>query len=721
MIKCNVTIKKVVYESGDFHIYGADVIDCIYGQVKINRYGNITIKTDRSLKVGNSYEFELIETTDRYGVSYAITKSNLDFSSIDEIDKEFSLRFLSEIMSEKLSAEIVDKYPDFIKLILKGEESQIDIRKIKGVGNKLFDKYVKAIKSKSNSLLIRNRFPNVNLTNEDCDKLILLFSDAESAIEELNRAPYRTLISYCNKRFFDIDTAIGEANRHTFDRIEYMIDAFIRMYEYDGSTYADAWQIADDISNYDATIVKYLKDASEVSDIIHYNSKLNVLQRMITHDREVRFANFINSKLAYDDKLNWDWEQFTHLKGGELTETQRSILKTICENKISILTGYAGTGKTSTIKAIINMIEYYGQTYIMMSPTGKAAMRLSEQTDRPAFTIHKATLNNVLDYDWVIVDEMSMVSLDVMSMIVDASDNPNTRFLFVGDPAQLPSIGLGKIFEDLISCGKIPVVRLVENFRYNEGGASYVATNTRNGKPYLESDKDVSLGTMEDYKFVKWHRDINQIISEYTKLLNSGVNKNDIVILCPQNVGDFGTVKINNIIQDIVNPNHYGKKEFIKTTISYTPVEFRVGDLVMITKNYYNALKYEESIDEDGYEKTQVFNGQIGRIDKVLTSDRSLVISVEGEDVLFCGDMIMNLRLAYASTIHKFQGSSAKHIITLIVNEHRRMLCRELLYTAQTRFEKSIIEIGDLDAITYALNTELKDERKTLLIERING
>lgn len=707
-------ITKIVYEKEGFNIYGAVPMGDIVDKVELNKYKNVTLQsTTARLQKGHIYTLSVEPRDSKYGLNYFVKETGLEFKDIDEITPKLNYDLLCELTTQRLADNIQEIYPNFVELVLTNKTDEIDTSKIYGVKEKLLNKFIDKINEHCSAFLLRANFPILNLSMTECKALLNKFDTLNQAKENLASNPYESLIKHCDRSFFNIDKLLYKNYTYNDFRIEYLIDAFIRLAEYEGSTYIDAIDLANQVMSYDANVVSMLKDIAMESNVILYNENKNILQRVVTYKQELEIAKFIKRKIKNSEIRNWDWSKFSKIKDGELTSEQQGVLKSICNSDLSLLVGFAGSGKSSAVMAVLKMLEAYNQSYTMLSPTGKAAMRLKEQTGRQAYTIHKATMgDNVINTDWIIIDEMSMVSLELLSMVISSDVNPNTKYIFVGDSAQLPSIGIGKLLGDMIESKIVPTTFLTHTFRFNEGGASYVATCSRQGQKYLENDNNITLGTKKDYSFIHWDNNINQVLDIYKSLIEKNISKNDICIISPQNIGEYGTLAINNLVQSYINPIN-NDKFCLSTTIDKTSVIFHANDLVMVTKNDYQAPLYGG--DEDA--TTAIFNGQIGEIIKVNLEERELIINIEGELIVFNTDTIQNLRLAYCASCHKVQGSSFKYIIELIIPQHKHMLSRELLYTAQTRLERELYEISTKETIEYALGTRASNNRFTRLIE----
>lgn len=723
------------------------LIACIpigeYDNLAINpRYHTIAVKdTQHRLTVNKKYELELKELPPtQYGTTYLLVDiPALSFDDIKDITDDMDYELLTEIMSESQAQYVHDAYPDFVRLILSGNKDKIDVDKIYNVSNKRFEQYVRKVGRKYNTFLLRKKCEPFALSVEECNSLMSECGDMENAIELIYNDPYYALISVCHRGFRSADVCIlrhdktlKESNR----RIEYMLDYAIQRFEEDGSTYVDAVRVGDYIYSVDADILPLIKDVAIDSELIHYEEERNILQRMSTYKQELRASEFFKDIMLKEDRLDWDWTKYTKIKDGELTDEQKGLLKNFCESRIVILDSPAGTGKSSSVMALIDMIEDNDLSYIMMSPTGKAASRLSDQTGRDASTIHRAVLGNVLfDKDVIIVDEASMLSLPLIDMIISSDLMSTCRFVFVGDSAQIPPIGLGRVFQDMSDSGVIPVVRLTRCFRFQRGGASYVSTLTRLGKYYLTeeqaSSNHIVLGDDLDYEFIKSDGTVEQIVNTYMSLVEDGIQPKDIMLLVPYNIGQFGATKLNNLIQERINP--VDNDLFMKTKHNNTEVRIHTGDLVMNIVNDYHAvtlqdyrdIEWDDSFDMSDAKTTTVYNGQVGYVTQVtneqsVVGGKMLVANIEGEDIVYTNSNVGNLLLAYATNTYKFQGSQCKHVINVVIGAHDRVLNRNLLYTAQTRMTDKLIEIADPEIIKTTVTIDGGGNRLTRLREWLN-
>lgn len=440
-----------------------------------------------------------------------------------------------------------------------------------------------------------------------------------------------------------------------------------------------------------------------------YNTELAVAQKL----RKLMQAVPVNIyKPELIDRAIVKFEKENKLT---LDDKQKQAIRMALTSGFSILTGGPGTGKTMTVNAIIQCLTYIEpkSDIRLAAPTGKAAKRMSEMTGRPASTIHrllnlkrgKEVQNNQLAVDFLILDESSMIELWLANQLFKAVA-PGTRVLFVGDVDQLPPVGAGSVFKDLIESGQIPVTRLTTIFRQAQESqivmnAHAIIQNNPKAVTFDRSKGDFYFINCQDKQ-----KTANFIIQSVERLLATGFSMADIQILSPIRKGDLGINVINEMIQRRFNP-FKGKENEVK----YGMQVFRVGDKVMQTKNDYDL---------------EVFNGEVGIIKAVRyiqgangTTDVTVEIDFEDRVVKYDYEALENLVLAYAITCHKSQGSEYKAIIMPVHNTHMYFLHRNLIYTAITRAKQKVILIGTKKAFYIGIHKKDHNERYSSLAQRL--
>ena len=401
------------------------------------------------------------------------------------------------------------------------------------------------------------------------------------------------------------------------------------------------------------------------------------------------------------------WQDSCHF---ELADKQREAVEKSLESGMTVITGGPGTGKTTVVQTIIRLAEQEGLRILLCAPTGRAAKRLAETTQRKAKTIHRLLIpdgrqgriqvfeyneTKLLPADLVIVDEVSMLDMEMMYHLLSAL-KPQCRCILVGDADQLPSVGAGAVLHDIIASGQVPVVRLDTIFRQQEGGR--IVTNAHlinSGRlPVVNEDPEFRFVEIEDEA-----QGAEKISALYnSELLETG-DKFAVQVLSPMYKNPCGVDNLNQLIQGRFNPPAEGKGE-LKGKI----VIFRVGDKVMQKHNDY----------EKG-----VFNGDIGEIFAIQKD--MVYVRYPEQDVKYEGQEVDEITLAYAITVHKSQGSEYHTVIMVLVNSHAIMLQRNLFYTAVTRAKRKVILVGSKRAVQTAVQNQRTSRRFTLLIPRLQG
>jgi len=412
---------------------------------------------------------------------------------------------------------------------------------------------------------------------------------------------------------------------------------------------------------------------------------------------------------SFEKKKAIAWLKKQH--GIALTPRQAEAVVAACTEKILVITGGPGTGKTTIIKAITEVLEILDGHALLAAPTGRAAKRLSEATGHEAKTIHRLFAltpgmeavrkrDLVVDPDILILDEASMIDLPVMAAILNALGS-NTHLVLVGDVDQLPSVGPGEVLNDIIRSSQFPVIRLNEIFRQDESGLIVEnAHRVLQGKdPVLPAPDQKS-----DFYFIK--RDnpagvVNTVVELVTERLPKSFGldpMSDIMVLSPMHKGDTGVKNLNDTLQKRLNPDGDAIIRGDRT--------FRLGDRVLQTANDY---------DRD------VFNGDLGRVVHVDLLKKSLVVDFDGKRVPVQGADLSDLIPAYAISIHKSQGSECPAVVVVLSMHHFIMLKRNLLYTAITRAKSLVVVVGSKRALGRAIRNDQVGKRFGLLKERLTA
>ena len=387
--------------------------------------------------------------------------------------------------------------------------------------------------------------------------------------------------------------------------------------------------------------------------------------------------------------------------GITLAEYQRKAVAEAVQYGVFALTGGPGTGKTTTIRAILRMFDAMGLKVSLAAPTGRAAKRMQELCRREASTIHrllqtgydpelgllvfKKDESDPLAADAVILDEASMVDITLMQALLQAM-KPGARLVLVGDADQLPSVGPGNLLKDLLRSGAVPTVTLQEVFRQAEESRIIVSAHLINQGEMPDLKKNTG-----DFFFLrrKQGEDALQTILELcgTRLpKNMGILPEEIQVLSPTRLGVTGTVNLNKELQAALNPPAEDKAEK-----AYGPWVFRTGDRVMQIRNNYDLVWTKP----DGETGAGVYNGDVGRIRSVDPAGQTLTVDFEDRSAAYTFDLLGELEPAYAMTVHKSQGSEYRAVILALCSASPSLLSRAVLYTAVTRARSLLIVVGD--------------------------
>lgn len=407
-------------------------------------------------------------------------------------------------------------------------------------------------------------------------------------------------------------------------------------------------------------------------------------------------------------------------------DKQREAIALALSKGFLILTGGPGTGKTTTLKAIISLYEQRGMKVMITAPTGRAAKRIADLTGYPAKTIHrllevmydksgqlkfKHNEQDPVSCDVMIIDEMSMVDTLLFESLLRAL-KLSCRLIMVGDSDQLPSVGAGNILKDMIDSGRLTVVALNEIFR--QAQQSCIITNAHkivNGEEPDLSRKDSDFFFMQRLDAEGAAVTVTELCSRRLPDAYGYSPLDDIQVLCPSRKGILGSVEMNKMLQRVLNPP---KKELSEVKgILFT---FRDGDKVMQTKNNYDIVW-----KKDGENGTGIFNGDIGIIVKVKRGEGTVVIDFEGRIAEYSLEMLEQLELAYAITVHKSQGSEFTAVIIPLLGGFDKLYYRNLLYTAVTRAKKMLIIVGSKSIVEKMVHNDRRTLRYTCLRHMIES
>lgn len=729
IIKGYISSGKPFFEKGSFKMYGFCPNDSCLDKVTLSDYGNITIKGELpSMIEGKEYELEVeFEKKGKYE-SYVVKRF---LNNPMDMNSNEAFNFLSELVGDKVADNILGVYPDFVKMIIKGKANEIDVSKIHGVGeitlNKISDKINKNIMFYN----IISEYKEYELTLGQIQKIYDACNSFDLLKEKMNTNPYLCLCSIGGIGFKTADSKILNKNKSLAQSKYRMSECIIHVLDENeerGNTWIKTNELYSECSKLAPQCMTEFKGVLEHNERVYFDKEKKQVSKRQTYLCEKEIAERLLQISENPRVLNVNYSKYTKVDEFELTEKQRFSLEYACKYNFFVLAGYAGGGKTFSTKALLEMLDNHGYSYVLFAPTGKASKNFYQNTNRPASTIHRGLgfnpregfyFNEVnkLPYDYIIVDEATMIDIYLMKSLLRAVNENTSKLIFICDPAQIPSVGCGNCIQDIINSDIFPVIFLDKVFRYKDGGLAKIATDTRNGNDFLTEEGVQKFG--DDFVFVPTVKDtlIDKVISAYNKMIDKGGTIDDIIIISAYNVGEHGTYKINSIIQDMINPSN-GEMELSYVRDKFE-IKFRVNDRVMQIVNNYQASLFE---NEDQLKKdevyTSIFNGDDGRIIKIgknLKGVKYMVVDFSGEKVLYRNDDIRDLLLSYSISAYKSQGSGYKYVIALTPPTHKFFLNRNLLYVMYTRTKEFIYNIGTIDTIESALKKSENLNRQTFL------
>ena len=452
----------------------------------------------------------------------------------------------------------------------------------------------------------------------------------------------------------------------------------------------------------DSKSIFIIKDADNESrlciyDKFFYKMESNIINKLL------EIKNAISGTLVSPSDIQNELSSLAN-NGIKLDIIQEMAVKQALTNKLSIISGGPGTGKTLVTKIIVNIFQkYYPDKNIQLcAPTGKASRRMSDVIGLPACTIHKKIGYGSdqllpINEDLLIIDECSMMDIELFSKTL-AAISENTSIILVGDYNQLPSVGPGLILRDLIDSNVISHTILKSVFRQSNGSEIINAANA-------VLDKDISRINEQfgkDFVFIEQvsKKEICENISGSIKyLLNNGVDPSQIQILTPQNDGIIGTTGLNNLMREICNPtNNHNVGALFKNTMFYP------GDRIIETEN--NS-------------ELNIFNGSIGNITEI-TKDE-VIADFDGRRVVLANKDMASIKLGYAITVHRSQGSEFDYVFVPIISEHEFTLNKNLVYTAITRAKKMCVLFGEKDVLNNTIMKEIVFDRKSQIKARLKN
>lgn len=610
---------------------------------------------------------------------------------------------------------IVDSFKEATLRIIEEEGDRLI--EVAGIGQKRVDMIKKAWQEQKEIKNVMLFLQSNGVSTAYAVKIFKTYGNDSINIVKTN--PYRLADDIWGIGFRTADKIARQLgfDNHSFERCSSGIIYVLNELSNEGHCFATREQLLETAEKLlelerkliDTTIDRLLEEKSIIFDEggaiflpAFYYSEVGVAKRV----REILAAESVCKAVNTDSII----ESIQKEHKIRYDEVQAAAIRTALRSKFTVLTGGPGTGKTTTTLAIIKIFQKLNARVLLAAPTGRAAKRMSEATGMEAKTIHrlleykppegyKKNADSPLECDVLIVDETSMVDIILMYNLLKAVP-VETVVVLVGDVDQLPSVGAGNVLKDIIASGVTSVVRLTRIFRQAQGSA-IVRNAHRINKgefPDLKGGRDSDFFFIEEEEPLKLVETIKDLcarrLPQYYKIDPVG----DIQVLCPMQRGETGAFNLNTVLQEALNPEDISLK--------YGGTVFKLRDKVMQIKNNYDK---------------NVFNGDIGTITAIDAEDRTLTISYYGVGVEYDATELDEVVLAYATTVHKSQGSEYKIVIAPFTMQHYMMLQRNLLYTCVTRAKRLLVLVGSKKAIAVAISNNRTQKRNTMLADRLRA
>ena len=752
IVEFTATIVRKIWEDEEssFRIYATDVEpDVIFNiGLKRTKYGNVAIQgTLHELGEGLDYQIKAEEVVGKNGYSYKV----INISRNRPKNAEDMYLFLKEVITPEQAKVMWEAYPDIVQRIIDDKVDDIDLSRTHGIKEARFDVIKRKVIENYALAEMVVEFKGL-LSMTMIHKLYNAYSSVKVLRTKLREDPYSCLIRLEGIGFRTADSIALELEKEEVIKFNYDLKTskerclaacifLLKDNEINGNTRMDLRELRKQIMKLVPACADKFVEALKDRNIYYDKDKLVVALRN-TYETEKYIVRSLHYAVNVKKHWNIDTSKYRFIDNCELSDEQQKVNKLLCDNQVVILAGFAGSGKTYSTQSVLSMCKDNYKRYLCLSTTGKASKVLSEYIGEEAKTIHRGlgypdfessngwgyNQDNKLPHDLIIIDEFSMADVFLFEHVIDAIDFNRTKLLLVGDPAQCSSVGAGNLLYDMIESDKIPKVILSKIFRYSEGGLMTVATDVRNGKPFLNNINSTmtTFGKNKDYTFIKSEDKniIKNTVAIYKKILSKewqkskGVRLNtyDIQVLTAKNVGAYGTTALNNELQKIANKN-YNSDKFFKSgdTVFYE------GDLIIQIQNNYKAELFIEDMvfNYDEPQKTLIANGETGVILNINKDLQYVILDFNGTQVKYYRNDMQNISLGYAITGHKSQGSGIKVPIIVEPRSHIFMDTSNLLYVMLTRTKLMCFHLGLPSTVNMCIKKKENLKRETFTYDML--
>lgn len=682
---------------------------------KVNKTITITgIFTDANLDIPMTL-YGNYNNNEKFGMQYNVSSYEVDLPTTKDAIIEFLASSFIDGCGERTAKKIVDHFGEKTLDVIK--ENQNNLLEIEGLSPLKAAKIYNSLLNYNKSSDVILNLQNLGFTIDDCSRIYNRFKDDIDSIMGDGFYKMKDIIE-----FHKLDSIyVANFGANTSVRIYACI---LESMQINSNNNGDTFYYEEEVRK---TLLKEFNiDISEeafrecINDLENQEEVVVVNRRLYLKkyfDKELNVASSLKKIDSHKPKLIPNLkEKLEELEKGigiNYNEDQEKAIMGALNNNVTIISGGPGTGKTTIINAIVKLYVEENKlnpmevvsTIALLAPTGRASKKMATSTNLPAYTIHRYlkwkdndcfsyNKNNKQSHRLIIVDEVSMIDIDLFNALLDGVLD-NIKLILVGDTFQLPSVGPGLVLNDLIDSDYFNYVPLNQIYRQSDN--SYI--------PFLAKEiknNDLSESFLEkrdDYSFFPTSSNtIKALIEQIINIsLQKKIDEKKMQILAPMYKGENGIDSLNQLLQNIYNPASDKKNEIL-----YMDVIYRENDKV---------LQLVNDLDRG------VFNGDIGYIERI--NGKKIVIDFEGNRVEYEKKDLKQIKHAYAITIHKSQGSEFEHVIMPISTQYFKMLYNKLIYTGVSRAKKSLTIVGDVKAFVGAVNNNYSSNRKTSLKDKI--
>lgn len=722
-------------------------------EITLNKFGNISLKgNSRRLSAGQTYKVEFEGAfSDDYGSYYKIIQ--VETEKLDTVESQD--RFLKAILSETHFNSLKKAYPnELIVDLIMGDK--IDIAKTKGIKEASLAKIKEKVKENASISILIAKLDDLEISVNAISKLVDHFKSPDAVINKINESIY----NLCQVKYFGFLTVDKIAMKRGDDptnknRIEACFNYIIQNNSKEGHTWMHMYDLlekANDLLKIDEILVKDALSQLAMDGTLYVDNERVASPHLRRQEHQIyKHLKRIHStyKLTHkdDEQISERLKSIEKEQGFEFTDEQRNVILSGINHGVMVLNGGGGTGKTSTVKGIIDSLGT--ENYMTAALSGKAVRVLSQRNIKAstihrmlAYKRHEFEFNEMfpLSYEAVVVDEASMIDIGLFLSVLRAIPD-GCKLIIVGDSGQLPAIGSGDVLRDLLQTKEFPVYELTKIHRQAaKSGILSLANSVRSGKqitPYDSQSKTVH-GELKDQVVISY-ADNNNLVSDIIKIcknykpkINSDEDLLEFqVLVANRERGELSVKSLNNKLQRVFN-------DMSKPFLSRGGYEYREGDKIIAIGNTYDLEPYEDveefklDIDKDfeyvmrktnkNKEKVTIYNGTMGIVKDIYKNN--LLIQFENIDGIIAIDAKDNLDkidMAYAITVHRSQGSTIKNVIFALDFGAYKLLSRQLVYTAISRASGKCVILCQSNAMYTAIKNDASGNRRTFLADIIKS